>query len=348
MKTERFFTTLRRMFVALAPMVALGAAASFGAGCAGDSYYCDATACYYCDGTSCRPVAPPAPTTCTRDSQCVSGQLCTNLGCVSRGCTSDRECGNGLACVTGAGGTRYCARPGTTPTPVVPGCTTNAQCETAEVCLDGRCVASTSPGCTTDAQCGARVCVTGRCVDRTSTCQFDNQCGAGRVCVNSECRDGCNSGSCPAGQECATVGSVMFCRDRAATGCTSNAQCMATEACLSGRCYPRCTPDAPNACAAGLYCSDDRLCVPDTRPRPLCDAGRPCAAGSECIGGLCRVACTTSTMCQAVAVTYRNCGAIPYIAGSRNYCLTDSEARPTCARQADCQMGQVCSDGNCR
>jgi hypothetical protein len=53
-------------------------------------------------------------------------------------------------------------------------------------------------------------------------------------------------------------------------------------------------------------------------------------------------------MCQAVAVTYRNCGAIPYVAGSRNYCLTDNEARPTCARQADCSSGQACVDGNCR
>lgn len=344
------FNRLRRFVVSLAPVVALAAMASTSTGCASDSYFCDGTACYYCDGTSCRTATPPAPRLCTRDSECNAGQVCTSAGCTTSGCTTDRDCGNGLACVSGAGGVRYCARPGTMPTPVTPSCSSNAQCQANEVCLDGTCRTSTSPGCTQDSQCGAnRVCVSGRCTDRSNTCQFDNQCGAGRVCVNSECRDGCGAGGmCPAGQECATVGSVMFCRDRAATGCTTSAQCGSNESCLNGRCLPRCTPGPTSSCGTGLFCSDDGVCVPDTRPRPLCDASRPCAAGSECVGGICRVACTTSTMCQAVAVTYRNCGAIPYIPGSRNYCLTDSEARPTCSRQADCMAGQVCSDGNCR
>jgi hypothetical protein len=123
---------------------------------------------------------------------------------------------------------------------------------------------------------------------------------------------------------------------------------MSGQTCLNGRCLQSCTPGAASGCAAGLYCSDDRVCMPDTRPQPLCDAGRPCAMGSECVAGICRVACTTNIMCQQVAVTYRNCGAIPYVMGSRNYCLTDSEARPTCARQADCSAGQACIDGNCR
>jgi Cys-rich repeat protein len=348
--THRFFAALRRMIVAVAPVVALAAAGSTSAGCAGDSYYCDSTACYYCDGTSCRTVNPPTPTTCARSSECPSGQVCTTAGCVIQGCTTDRDCGNGLACVTGAGGARFCARPGTNPTPVTPSCTSNAQCQANEVCSNAQCVMSTNRGCTMDAQCsGSQLCVSGRCVDRSATCQFDNQCGAGRVCVNSECRNSCGGDRvCPDGQECATAGSVMFCRDRAATGCTSNAQCMSGQTCLNGRCLQSCTPGAASGCAAGLYCSDDRVCIPDTRPQPLCDARRPCAMGSECVAGICRVACTSNVMCQQVAVTYRTCGAIPYVVGSRNYCLTDSEARPTCARQADCSAGQACIDGNCR
>ncbi|MDP3277996.1 MAG: hypothetical protein Q8Q09_22615 [Deltaproteobacteria bacterium] len=349
MKTQKLVSFVQKFFRFAIPALALGAA-SASVGCAGDSYYCDSTACYYCDGTSCRRAEPPTTVTCTRDSQCATGLVCTDRGCATRNCRTDRDCGNGLACVMGADGTNYCAAPGTRPTPVTPGCTASSQCEATEVCLNGACVVSTSPACTADTMClDGRVCVSGRCVDRTTTCQFDNQCGAGRLCVNSECREGCGAGGmCPSSQECVTSGSVMFCRDRAATGCTSNAQCATSEACLNGRCLARCTPGAASSCGAGFYCSDDSVCVSDTRPRPLCSASQPCAAGSECVGNVCRVACTASTMCQAVAVTYRNCGPIPYIAGSRNYCLTDNEARPTCSRQADCSAGQVCSDGVCR
>lgn len=353
MNTSSILATLRSMVLAAVPVVvpaiAAGAITVFASGCAGDSYYCDNTSCYFCDGTSCRPATPPTPTMCQRDSQCTGGLVCTSQGCVAPNCRSDRDCGNGLACVM-SNGMSYCAPPGSHPTPVVPTCSSSAQCMANEVCLNGGCVVTMTPACMNDSNCSnGRLCVSGRCIDRTSTCQFDNQCGAGRVCINSECRDGCGAGgACSATQECVTAGSVMYCRDRATPACMNNAGCAATEACLNGRCLPRCTPGAAAMCAAGTYCSDDGVCIVDTRPRPQCDAGHPCAAGSECVGGICRVQCAMAPECQRVAVTYRGCGPIPYIAGSRNYCLTDSETRPTCARQADCAAGQVCSDGSCR
>lgn len=349
------FARLRNVAAALAAL----AVGSSLVGCAQEDYYCTTSGtnqgCFSCDGVGCRPVTPPSRTTCRRDSECTSGQVCTSLGCVA-GCTMDSQCARGWVCRTPSGATTgYCVAPTeTTPTPMPgPSCRTGADCASTEVCLGGICVASTMPGCTSDSQCtGGQLCVASRCTAPANTCQFDSQCGTGRACVNNQCRLRCGSGTnvtCPTGQQCTMAGSVSYCGDAPSSGCNADADCGAGRRCLNNACYQSCTPGATNACDANLYCSDDRVCVPDTRPRPFCDATRPCAAGSSCVSGVCRVPCSTNTQCQMTDVNFRNCGRIPYLPSeTQSYCLTDGEAAPICMRQADCTMGRACIDSVCR
>jgi hypothetical protein len=195
------------------------------------------------------------------------------------------------------------------------------------------------------------VCVNGQCVAPSNTCQFNDQCGTGRVCVNSQCRQQCGmSGQapCPTGTQCLMSGGVSYCGDVTATGCVHDTDCGAGNVCVNGTCLQSCTPSGANTCGTGFYCADNGTCVVDTRPHPLCDAAHPCAAGSACVGGVCRIPCTTSMQCAMVDVTYRNCGMLPGQAGTQNYCLTDNEARPTCSLQSMCSAGQSCVDGQCR
>ncbi len=318
-------------------------------GCAREDYYCDNSGCYYCDGVGCRNVNAPTRAPCRGDYQCAAGQACTTLGCATS-CTADAECPRGTICAPpDATGQRLCRAPAEGPLTRAPGsCSTAADCATG-VCLNGICQASTTPRCNTDAECsGGNVCIEHVCTARTNTCQFSNQCGAGRVCVNSECRLACASVTCPTGQMCSAEG---YCVTTTTAACVLDSQCASGQHCFNGTCLQACTPSAGSTSCGSteLYCSDDGVCVPDTRPRPFCTSDAGCASGSSCVNGVCRLPCATDVECQRHDVTYRNCGHIPNQPTiTPTYCLTDNETSPVCARQADCTAGRSCLDGQCR
>jgi len=347
--TERS-TTQRHWGVFLA--LSIAALGSTLGGCNADSYYCpDDTrenrglSCQFCDGVGCRAATPPQRAQCRGDFECATGQICTNHGCASS-CRANTDCARGWVCRIASGGTSgMCVAPGEEITPNPGSCQGNADCGGGYVCVNGTCSPSTTPACTADTSCtGGRVCVGGRCTQPADTCQFNNQCGANRVCINGQCRAQCGAGGpqCETGQTCVD-GVCQITPD----GCTSDAGCEGGR-CIDRTCYSTCTPGPMSSCAAGRYCSDDGVCVLDTRPHPFCDAAHPCQAGSDCVGGICRIPCTTSTQCAQVDVNFRNCGAISYLNSPRTYCLTDREFRPVCTRQSMCGAGQNCVDGACQ
>ncbi len=343
MMTERL-SHYTKLWVAL---VALAAAAL--GGCAREDYYCDANGCYFCDGVGCRRVAPTPRTNCTSDAQCAAGQTCTPLGCATT-CSAVRDCqpqGRTCSATSSAdGGTAsgICIAPGETTTPA---CRSNTDCMAGAECINGMCQRTTTPACRVDTDCtGGNVCLSGRCVPPANQCNFDNQCGTGRVCINNECRAQCDAGRpCAQGQTC-TAG---VCRD--VTGmCTNDAGCASGQRCVNGACLQTCTVPGGTCPSMELFCSDDGLCRPDTRPRPFCTSDAQCSSlGSRCVSGLCRVPCTTSDMCASVDVTFRNCGRISYLpTNTQTFCITDREFRPLCSRQSECPSGQNCVNGACQ
>ncbi len=306
-----------RVFAA-AVAVALAAVA---AGCSGDDYYCNSTGCFYCDGVGCRAVTPPTRATCQGNYQCTSAQVCTSLGCTTT-CAADADCSQGWICHGATATVRgECLSPTeTAPTPHPGTCTTDADCPSGTVCS-----------------------AAGQCAVPTSVCQFNSQCGAGRVCINQQCSAACSASSpCPTGQTCAN----SVCINHPAGQCTSNSQCASGQQCANSTCFDTCT--ANSQCATGLYCADGGLCVPDTRRRPFCTSDAQCTSPSVCLDGVCRRPCTTSQECVLTDVSYRNCAPISYLMTPQNYCLTDHEYRPTCARATDCAAGQACVDGVCQ
>jgi len=102
------------------------------------------------------PVTPPS-NQCSSDTDCNSGEVCTNGACVteSTACTSDADCGDGETCTNGD-----CVASST-------GCTSDADCAEGETCENGACESNT-----TNADCSS---VTGVAADG-ETFFTDNGC----------------------------------------------------------------------------------------------------------------------------------------------------------------------------
>lgn len=345
MRTPSLITTMKAL--AIAGSALLSAVVT---GCSSDEYYCDANGCFYCDSVGCRAVTPPSRATCLGDYQCPANRSCTSLGCTST-CAANTDCEQGWVCRGATATARgYCVAPSEpTPTPNPGACRVNTDCQGGALCVNGACArptcdgATTSCGCSTDTQCATgNTCVAGRCQAPSDTCRFNSQCGAGRVCLNQQCRPACTDGSCPTGQACADG----VCVDRPAGQCARDSECAANQRCVNSTCFTRCTGNAE--CGAGNYCTDAGVCAVDTRRQPFCTMDSQCAAGSECLDGVCRRPCADAMECLRTDVTYRNCARISYLNTTRSYCQTNNEANTNCARQADCPMGQACTDGVCR
>lgn len=349
--TERT-NILSRPWAALSVALSVAALGATLGGCASEDYHCDTTACYYCDGVGCRQVTPPTRTPCHGDYDCHDGTVCTSAGCATR-CTRDADCARGWVCRGGGdGGQGLCVAPSEPPPTSHPGdtCTNNSQCTNGTVCINGVCTSSPTPACTADTDCtNGRICITGRCVDPATICRFDSECGTGRVCVNNECHALCGgtAPACPTGEQCLTSGTTMYCgAPPPSMTCVHDADCGGSGLrCLNGACFPACN-GGMGCTAPDSYCTEDGVCVTDTRPRPFCPTNA-CNPGSVCVGGVCRIQCSSSTECAMHDVTFRSCGRIPNRPETTTYCLTDHEFMPVCLRQSECSAGQNCIDGRC-
>lgn len=242
----------------------------------------------FCNG---RPeqTEPSCPTTCERESDCVSGAHCTSEGVCESGvaadgssCSYDADCKNdhcqnGLCCASGD-------------------C-----CRKAETCRGY----GAAGECTEPSKCqGSRnevTCNTFQCqsagVSDSSTCvgKIASDCGnyLDVVCSDSErqavCAIECKSDSqCKPGAVCDTIsGEPYQCRNKVADGeyCFSSLQCANT--CNHGVC---CTPDNPDA-----YC-----CHEDADCKALTSSG--CVTTTSCEGQSTSASCDQASHTCSVKV----------------------------------------------
>jgi hypothetical protein len=209
-----------------------------------------------------------------------------------------------------------------------PECLTNADCEGAAICLDGKCqTLGCQGGCPDGTYCD-------EASDECVACDVDEHCGAScidctvlatdRACVDGEC--GCRSEfHCAAGQTCEN-GKCVGCLTDCANKCGG-----ADDGC-GGTC------DDP--CETGHWCNDQAC--------EACDSDQHC--GADCLD------CTAATN-DLCAGTCQN-GACLYPEGACGFCLTcDGQGNcvdvpagedpfEDCAGEPPC--GQVCGgDGGC-
>jgi len=89
---------------------------------------------------------------------------------------------------------------------------------------------------------------------------------------------------CPGGEYCAAD---QTCTPLAAGTCRKEADCSATQSCVSQVCVADATCTTNEQCPAQQYCGSGSACVPETTPGVTCHKVADCASGQSCTNNLC-------------------------------------------------------------
>lgn len=321
--------------------------------------HCDATtnagqvSCPYgteCVGGVCRPVNQRCDSTVAGQNSCPVGTWCVSAICQpipsgTQPCTSNTDCGNGLACVNGV-----CGGTGSDRCDTATGANI---CPVGLVCINGVCThdqnaCGTQAGSVTSCPPGS-TCINGTCQPPTDQCTSDAQCGSGRACINGVCHDGgtttCSdatgSNACPVGTTCINgvcQGGGTQCGAGTTVGCTAD------ETCVNGQCQSlRC--DSNQACPQGYVCDTTRaLCVVQGTTGDQCgSATTPCGPETVCVNGQCEsLRCDANQACPQGYV----CSA-PQAGSTAAVCVAQGTTPGQCTADANCPQGRACHNGIC-
>ena len=292
---------------------------------------------YVCDGA-----LASCPTSCSGDSQCVSGDYC-NTSCVSKK-SNGQSCSAATQCSTGN---------------CVDGTCCNSACGPCGSCSTGNCSALGS-GSAGSPSCAPYVC--GGAVTCPASCTGDAQCVTGDYCNGTTCvAKKSNGQSCSAASQCSTgncVGGVCCNSACGACGNCSTGSCVARGVgaagspscspyvCGSGvTCATTCTLDSH--CASGFFC-DGSSCAPKKTPGQACSAATQCSTGYCANGVCCTAACGACGSCATGACSVSGAGApgspgcSPFVCDGSNVSCPSS-----CSGDAQCVAGRYCSGAAC-
>jgi len=236
---------------------------------------------------------------CADDSSCAAGYICANTVCVP-GCRTDADCDS-------AGGEVCRSLKCGVPCDSDADCTGRNFCSSDDICELGY-SCSDDPDCGPKMFCNARG---GACAP--VECDSDDACGTGRICEDRRCYPAQCADHFDCGGELCLSGRCRPCADHA-----DCADFGADAVCCDGACAEPC---AQGADCAGLLCAGNGCCV-------SCALGFACGAGESCCGDECRPTCQSDGDCPAGSLCNDGC------------C-------ETCAEGAPCPVGRVCCDGMC-
>jgi len=322
-----------------------------------------------CDSGACKWQCSLPVVTCTVDSDCAKGEVCSSGKCTTEEPPLD-------TCVVGGCSGELCVPKGQNPV---------SDCMYADwyKCLKY----STCGNYGANGACGWQgtaefeACVGGL------ACSADTACAAGYVCTNGvcvkpvdptvchgpeDCKDGARcisdiGGECAYPADCATC---TLCTGKCvadATGCNTDSDCKAGTHCsvsdgvcgmdpnhISQMCYGTCVPDvvptdctADSDCKAGYVCQQTTVCPDCVYATPPCKVAcqmkgqcvlKPvdfCTTDAECaVGQYCNIdACPTDVNCGTDPTT--NC-----------VCTGSCQAKVvpvTCLSDADCATWETCT-----
>lgn len=265
--------------------------------------------------------------TCESDEECLPGETCGDDHTCSEPCTDDSSCPSDQVCEDGE-----CQPP-------PPPCVEQADCDGNLTCVGGYCVPDCPPGgettggdpivcnpgtgeppCVQDNQCNDNnVCEDGVCQPCEHPC--DVSCRSGLVCRNGSCEEPpaepCHGNQCPT-----------------QTACTTQYDCAGGELCTEGVCTPgggnveTCATDGD--CASGSCIGN--VCATSPVERETCTVSTVCAAGHDCINGLC-------TRRPGICELDGDCA-------TGESCLSGWCGR-ACGGESDCETSETCSLGRC-
>jgi MYXO-CTERM domain-containing protein len=232
---------------------------------------------------------------------CTAGYECSSGNCVDAHCCESASCPMDSTCVSGK-----CAKKGAT------GCTMGSECSSGfcvdgfccDKACDGQCEACNNSGkegvCSpaTGAPHGSRAACTGTIVGGECGSQCDgtdsakcNYPTSTKSCGSRGCLDGVENtvGTCDGSGRCSatprTCGGYACQGDTCGTACETDAQCLTTHKCQTGKCVTR-----------GATCSSDNASVVESD-------GKITSCGMyACKGGVCQNACAASTDCVGGAI----------------------------------------------
>ena len=289
--------------------------ASCAAGTATATASCDgAGACPAAVTTACAPFvcgASACKTTCTADTDCVSGDYCDAGGaCVPKkadglSCSASNQCGSGN-CADGVCCNQACG----------------GQCQACNVSGSvGQCVAvagaphGARPACGTDGSSCGGACdgvTTAACAYPTAQCRGAS-CSAGVETASASCN---GAGSCPA---------------PVTTSCSPYA-------CGPTSCKTSCAADSD--CAAADYCNGAGTCVPKKADGVACTASNQCGNGNCADGVCCNQAC--NGQCQACDVP-GSVGQCVAVSGAPHGARTACTGSGTCGGSCDGSNVSACA-----
>ena len=267
---------------------------------------------YVCAGTKCLDK-------CTRDIDCVAGQVCTNGSCglkpAGATCTTGTEClsthcAQGVCCnaacngacvacdLAGSMGICTSVKDGSTDPQVACVASPQSSCGTTGKCVGGACAKWAS-----GSKCGDAVCASASSVKPTAACDGNGTCVT------------------PANRSC---GNFMCQIDACKTICTTDNDCLAPTTCSNGSCGlkgPGAACTAANQCASG-FCTEG-VC---------CDSACSDATGTTGLCRSCKVAGKVGT-CTPVAAG----GVDP-----KSRCVASAPGSGNCSNDGTCNGAGAC------
>ncbi|MFU8804383.1 MAG: hypothetical protein ACNA8W_11280, partial [Bradymonadaceae bacterium] len=329
-----------------------------------------------CEGAECDTVLCDSSLSCAEDQVCLGGQ-CANACAADADCTEDEICSRNRYCIPRVDVTacvfdadcpsRRCDDGTCTPARrceedascfdgefcsldgyCVPECQGAVQCDSGEVCHDGRCIIGGS--CSDDAECGAG----GSCDDGSChiACHNDDECGRDATCFEGQCQAGCSADvECPGG-----LCWRGTCVPASPTDPTRPMPEIPAEEPVDNNDAPDAgidigedtgppvsqepSPDRDDAaqCTANADCPsstercEDGLCVETA----ICQSNTDCSEGSTCQRGRCRLGCDDTSQCR----TGETC--------TDGQCLTPQSDDLCCRSTDDCSPCEVCVSGACQ
>jgi hypothetical protein len=297
---------------------------------------------------SCSAASVPG-NSCSDSEQCERGTICAGGVCLEAGCSSDRDCEEGEACLQEGGRGQF--SPGRDGVCTALECERDRDCSRGQVCRGGLCYQPDSSGpvsCTCNTDCPAgQGCFEGTCRVPLAVCSDDCQCLVGQTCVSGVCTDAdpCANVTCGGDQVCVEGTCVP--------PAACDPACEPGETCVDGICQagPGGTGGLCASCTGDADCGGaDDQCVTITGAGGsiLTYCGTGCEADGDCPSGFtCFEWTAGSRQCRPLAGSCEGCLATGCAPGQFCDTTTFSCAQlvPVCGRcatAAQCGAGNAC------